>query len=141
MKLLAHAFKYYNTYIREKIKCKQIMKKSKVVLFLCVLLFAIFITPQVEACVSRKDVYDCIIKRGDRNKDKQISRKEMKAVEDKYISWWVRIPYNVFGGSNQVYNDCDTDKNNQITLEEMTTVKSCLETCDKREKVFSTLQC
>ncbi len=141
MKLLAHAFKYYNAYIREKIKCKQIMKKFRVVLFLYMLLFALFITPQVQACASRKDVYDCIIRRGDRNKDRQISRKEMKAVEDKYISWWVRIPYNVFGGSKQVYNDCDIDKNNQITLEEMTTVKSCLETCDKREKVFSILQC
>lgn len=117
------------------------MRKFTVVLFLCILLFPLLTTPTVAACVSRKDVYNCIVRRGDTNKDKQISRKEMKAVEDKYISWWVRIPYNVFGGSNKVYNDCDADKNNQITLEEMTTVKSCLETCDKREKVFSILQC
>ena len=117
------------------------MIKIKFLFLLCTFLLVLSLSSSVAACVSRKDVYDCIMKRGDKNKDQQISRKEMKLVEDKYISWWVRIPYNVFGGTNRVYNDCDVDKNNQITLEEMTPVPSCLETCDKREKVFNILQC
>ena len=106
----------------------------------CFMLLSIALL-QSQACVTRKDVYECIVKRGDLDHDSQISREEMKYVEDKYISWWVRIPYNIFGGSTQVYNDCDENHDKKISMEEMTTVKTCLETCDKRTKVFNVLQC
>lgn len=110
--------------------------------FILLLFVAISISCEVRAeCSTRESVFNCILKRGDKNNDGMISLKEMKKVEDKYISWWVRIPYDLFGGTKQVYKDCDTNSDNKISRDEVLNGDSCLNTCDKRNKVFNVLQC
>lgn len=118
------------------------MKNKNIKAIALLLIVAACITSEVRAkCSTRKDVFHCILKRGDKNNDGMISLKEMKKVEDKYISWWVRIPYDMFGGTKQVYKDCDINLDNKISLDEVLNGDSCLNTCDKRNKVFNVLQC
>ena len=93
------------------------------------------------ACPPKQKVVDCFFKKGDTDHNKAMTKKEVADMESKYISWWIRIPYSVFGGSAQIFKDCDTNRNKILEFDELSSSKTCLKSCDQREKVFNVLQC
>ncbi len=109
--------------------------------FIILLLLVFICTPFVQACPSKTKAVHCFMKKGDFNHDGKIDKHEMTKVEQKYISFWLRIPYRMFGGSAQIFKDCDTNKDGAISKEEATTSKTCLEGCAKIDRVYNTLNC
>lgn len=86
-------------------------------------------------CPSKQSSVDCFFSKGDFDNDGLLSKSDLDSVAANYLPWYLRIPFAVFGGSDQVLTDCDLNADGHITREEALTSGTCLETCEKRLQV------
>ena len=104
------------------------------------LLFTFLI--QTSACPTKKQAIDCFYSKCDLNNDGKINRKELESAIDNYLPWWERIPFNIFGGIDQILSDCDANKNGVLTAKEAYHMKhTCLNSCYKKKMTISTFNC
>ena len=94
------------------------------------------------SCPTVNQALDCFYKRADTNKDGRISRHEIQVAIDRYLPWYERYPFKLFGGINKVMSDCDANHDGYLTKEEAHIMhKTCLESCFKRSHAFSSFSC
>ena len=104
------------------------------------LLFTFLI--QTSACPTKKQAIDCFYGKCDSNQNGQISRKELESAIDKYLPWYKRIPFNLFGGIDQILSDCDANGDKILTAKEAYHMKhTCLNSCYKKKMTISTFNC
>jgi Ca2+-binding EF-hand superfamily protein len=104
------------------------------------LLLFIFLI-QTSACPTEKQAIDCFYSKCDSNQNGKISRKELESAIDKYLPWYKRIPFNLFGGVDQIIQDCDANKDGVLTAKEAYKMKTCLNSCYKKKMTISTFNC
>tara|TARA_B100000795_G_scaffold266445_1_gene249643 strand:- start:1364 stop:1612 length:249 start_codon:yes stop_codon:yes gene_type:complete len=79
---------------------------------------------------------------GDLNRDNYIDKTELVKIIDTYLPWYERYPFKLFGGIDQLFKDCDADKDGRLTKVEAIQMKTtCLDTCYKRSMTISTFRC
>ena len=104
------------------------------------LLFTFLI--QTSACPTKKQAIDCFYSKCDLNNDGKISRKDLESAIDKYLPWYKRIPFHIFGGIGKIEEDCDANKDGVLTAKEAYKMKhTCLNSCYKKKMTISTFDC
>lgn len=107
-------------------------------LFVLVLFLLTF---SVNACPSKKEANDCFFKTADTNLDHKVGTKELKAAIYPRLGWFTRSAFKLFGGIGRIMSDCDQNKDGFLTKEESMAMSTCLDSCFKRSKTFSTFEC
>jgi hypothetical protein len=92
------------------------------------------------ACPSTQDAFNCIQHTLDTNNDTRIVPEELHKVYN-YLPWWKKIPFDLFGGIDQVIRDCDQNGDMVLTIEESLSMSHCIESCFKVNNIFTVLGC
>jgi hypothetical protein len=93
-----------------------------------------------QSCPSKKDAFQCIQRKLDTNRDHQLDKNEISHVSS-YLWWWQRIPFETFGGTDKIMEDCDGNLDGVLTAEESLNMGSCLDSCFKIDHIFSVMGC
>jgi Ca2+-binding EF-hand superfamily protein len=106
--------------------------------------FLVFLTIliQTSACPTREETITCFYEKCDINHDQKVDRDELSTAVDSYLPWYQRIPLHIFGGINQILNDCDENGDGLLTAKETFNMKkTCLNSCYKKQMTVSTFNC
>ncbi len=93
------------------------------------------------ACPTKKEANDCFFKTADTNRDHKVGTKELKSAIYPRLGWFTRGAFKLFGGIGRIMNDCDQNKDGFLTKKESMAMSTCLDSCFKRSKTFSTFEC
>ena len=108
-------------------------------LFYLFIVLSLFAAALGNDCPTREKAVSCFFDKGDFDHDGAVSKSDLDKVATNYLPWYLRIPFSVFGGSDQILQDCDTNGDNLISRDEAQTSGTCLETCEKRQQVIQLL--
>ena len=105
-------------------------------------LILITLTVCSTACPTKEFALDCFYDRADANGDGRISRHELSTSIYSRLRWWEKAGFALFGGVQQIVNDCDDDGDGYLTKEEAYRMpRSCMETCYKRSTTVELFRC
>lgn len=108
-------------------------------LFYSLLLLSLLAAASGNDCPTREKAVSCFFDKGDYDHDGAVSKSDLDKVARDYLPWYLRIPFSVFGGSDQILQDCDLNSDNLISRDEAQNSATCLETCEKRQQVTQLL--
>jgi hypothetical protein len=104
------------------------------------MIFMIFLLAVARACPSKQDAFNCIQRTLDTNNDNRVVPEELHKVYN-YLPWWKRVPFDLFGGTDQVIRDCDQNGDRVLTIEESLSMSHCIESCFKVNNIYTVLGC
>lgn len=96
----------------------------------------------VLACLSKTAAINCFYKVADTNKDGMITLNELHLAINDHLPWWQVKAFDFFGGTAQILQDCDADKDGILTTVEAVKMSdTCLENCFKRTATAHIFNC
>jgi len=94
------------------------------------------------ACPSTDVAIRCFYDNADKNRDGQISLKELDHAIDTRLPWWKNAAFKLFGGLERIMLDCDENRDGYLTEEEAYAMsKTCMNTCYKRSNTVELFDC
>ncbi len=93
------------------------------------------------SCPPRQSTMECFYKKADKNNDGVVTRSELSKTVYGALRWYEKVPFRIFGGINRIMNDCDANKNNELTVVESLSMKYCMDSCFKRSHTKNKFQC
>lgn len=103
----------------------------------------VFMLVQIaHACISKTTAINCFYKVADTNKDGRITNEELTIAIKDHLPWWQLKAFDLFGGTAQILQDCDADKDGLLTAAEAVKMsETCLENCFKRAATAHIFNC
>ena len=92
-------------------------------------------------CPEREPTMRCFYTKADKNGDGVITRHELEKKIFSVLSWYEAAPFKLFGGMGRIMEDCDTNRDGQLTVEESLNAKHCMDSCFKRRNTQSRFKC
>lgn len=92
-------------------------------------------------CPPREDMIRCFYEQADKNRDDIVTKQELTKKVFSTLAWYEKIPFNLFGGIDQIMKDCDANRDGQLTVEESMLMKKCMDSCFKRKHTKQKFHC
>jgi len=104
-------------------------------------IFLIMVVVIQASCPPRESMIKCFYEKSDINNDGVVSRHELSQQVFSKLSWYEKIPFNLFGGISKIMKDCDVNHNGQLTVEESLGATHCMDSCFKRRHTKTKFNC
>lgn len=92
-------------------------------------------------CPPREDTMRCFYDKSDQNGDGIITRHELSKKIYSVLHWYEAAPFKLFGGVGRIMDDCDTNHDGALTVEESMNAPHCMESCFKRRSTKDKFHC
>ena len=105
------------------------------------LLLLCLLVHQTMSCPTKIQAFNCFYNKADHNHDGIITSKELTHAIDTRLYFWQRPLFHAFGGIGRILNDCDLNKDGNLTQDESLNMNHCMDTCYKRRKTTELFEC
>tara|TARA_B100000780_G_scaffold190546_2_gene134147 strand:- start:67 stop:480 length:414 start_codon:yes stop_codon:yes gene_type:complete len=92
-------------------------------------------------CPQREEMMRCFYEKADKNGDGIVTKHELSKKVFSTLSWYEKIPFNIFGGIARIMKDCDANSDGKLTVEESLSMKYCMDSCFKRRHTKEKFNC